>query len=236
MIAPRFEGPGPMLPRPNFNLPPLTPPKTGPAAGLPTLPPGFANSLAGRPPLVNGQPPHPNMMKPGVPASTKPKGPTPPPLKANPNGKPTPAAAIPPAPATPPPPAETGNMDQAIASAQKSVDAHPNDPVNYLQLEKLYRRKLIQADRVDEMERYRNLAEQAHEKAKNLLTNDKPVAPTPEPPANTEPKPSSPSVKPPQPSGSTESKPTPTPPVPDDKSSAGGSTTSSGGTEPKAPG
>jgi hypothetical protein len=122
-------------------------------------------------------------------------------------------------------------MDQAIASAQKNVESNPKDPVTYLQLEKLYRRKLIQADRVDEMERYRNLADEAREKAKSLLSTDKPSASKPSPPAaNTDNKPTDSSES--KPSGTTESAPSGTAP---DKSS-GGDNKSSGANDQKSPG
>ncbi|MBW3624439.1 MAG: hypothetical protein KY468_13620 [Armatimonadetes bacterium] len=174
--APRSGGSIPAIPNANLRLPPLVgpPPQIRPAGDLPPLPPGaFPGGNVGRPPINLARPTLPQDTIPaGLPQApvAKPKGPTAPSVRAGVNGGRVVAVTPPPTRAADP----DEDTDQAISRLRKSVDSNPKDAATLLQLEKLYRRKLIQADRVDEMERYRSLADESRDRAKNILTGDGP--------------------------------------------------------------
>ena len=211
---PRFDGGTPLpsmrgnlLPPPtNMNLPPLTTLPTQPGvAVVPPMPPGIMPGRGNR--MPSGIQPIPPS---GNPVNTitraRPKGPTAPPVKEV-NGKVTPAAPIGGGRA----PERDESPDAAIARLRRTVDSNPNDALAQLQLEKQYRRKLIQAERVEEMEQYRDLADRARDKARNLLSGDGGRTAAPKPPA---PKPAA-TAKPPaagegektQPAPASETKP-----------------------------
>lgn len=160
---------GGLIPPPpdGLRLPPLVmeaPPTTRPAVGLPTLPPGFTlPNSSGRPSANALPPPVPTA---STPKGGRPKGPTAPPVRVDAQNNRVIAA-------TPPRSAESEeDVDQAINRLRRSADSNPKDAATQLQLEKLYRKKLIQADRVDEMEQYRSLADQSRDRARALLNNE----------------------------------------------------------------
>ncbi len=153
-------------------LPPLTP-LSGRAPNLPfqPLPPGSAGQLTGR----AGAPlsPMPTAPKPVPVAPPKAKGFTAPAVRLDPRTNRVLPATPPPRPVAP----SRVDPDTALADARRNADANPRDPVAQLQLEKLARKKLTTVENVAEMERYRNLADNAKQRAKDLLNDPKPNTP-----------------------------------------------------------
>jgi hypothetical protein len=195
---PRGGGSIPPLPK-GVTIPNLTdapPPQVFSAKGVPVLPPGYINQVnVGRPPAGLVQANGANGFVPPPPVTAKGprvKGPLAPGLK----GYSTIAKVIGSPPTSPNDAGE--DTDRAIDRLKRAAEANPKDPVAQLQLEKAYRKKLIQADRVDEMEHYRALADDARDKAKTILTNDgakpapKAATPPPAPPAEQKPAPKAP--------------------------------------------
>ncbi len=167
---------GTLMPPPvNIKLPPLTSlsVKPGPQGFVP-IQPGVIPKGASRPPIPafpTNPTANPAQKMPGtIPSLPKVKGVTAPPVKVDTQSdKAAPASSSP----------SSEDVDAAISSVQKSISSNPRDPMAQLQLEKLYRKKLIGAERVDEMERYRSLADDARDKARALLNDSGKAAPKP---------------------------------------------------------
>ncbi len=103
--------------------------------------------------------------------------------KGTPQAKPKPQPAAP----SPPPTgsalvqgvalAERGRVDEAIARLKEATAANPRDPQAYAALYRAYRQKMIAAEKLEDEERYRALANEAQEKAHQLLAPTKPAPP-----------------------------------------------------------